>query len=1010
MGLQLIRGASWAGLMDALTDELKSQQTDPFLRSRVVVASRATGRIVGQEVARRLGISAGTDFLSPADLMRSLAEKAGVVRERSQWLGSAFDLAVWDSLAPVGEQFGVMGRALSPVSARPGRRRATATRLARLFRSYFDLAPQLIESWLAGEDAGLNGEALPEHLAWQPELLRTACSVLEIDPGESLSAMTEAAASFTVPTLLLAVDHLTAPQHQVLSALSSSGGVIAYQPSHTPGDQWASELAESTSELDDAPAGSPRVAVHGSHGPARQVEVLREALTAAFDEDQTLEPRDVVIVCPQPDRYLHLLDATFRPAGPDAHPGRGLRVQPVGREAANPVLSLIVALLRLRESRATASGLLELLLAPPIAHRWHFTDRQALTDLVSGAGVHWGLDGEHRKLFHLDGINQSTWMRGLDRLLVGLAVPTGVSAGLAISGTEAVTSSDMSIVGSLAEVISRLRKLAADTAQTRTITDWVVVSKQAITELFGLPFDDAWQILHAQATLARFASDHAGRDTQLTAHEFAALLADAAEPLRARLAAGNGSMPVVGLGELQHVPFKVVALLGITDDVVPGRNQQLPESVDLGDATPNLRARKLGQLLSHAKAASQLIVVSESRSTHTNEAIATPVALSWLFESLGVTPSQVQHPATATAEANFTSGRSYDRAALHGAVARRRRASSQPSPARRRREVARTAPILSTPSQITLKQLEAFLTDPAKAFLRSTLGVRLYREAQLDDDVPLTLDSLSQWQVTNDLVKAVEAGLTVTDVEAEYREREVLPPDALGGVALDKAKQGARELWEHAESDWSRPTAQHAINLTITLADGSTTHVVDKVVTRGGQVIGLTPSKGIDKILAPWLDALALAASGQPHQGRLHQLTNGQYGALDHLSTSLPTMNEHEALANLTTLVEAYVAGQHRLIPAPAVLAIKYARQAAANRVVEADWAGVLGERRNNPWPGYGTREQPTAWQLFYEPSLSDLTDEPLVSSDPHNGEPSGFRAWAVHLYSPLASRVGEEE
>ncbi|MFD0865879.1 exodeoxyribonuclease V subunit gamma, partial [Tessaracoccus lubricantis] len=101
MTVSLVRGARWATLVDQLAELLSAAATDPFLTLRVVVSSRATGRVLGQQVAARLGISAGIDYLSPADLMRHLAERAGVARDRSRWLGTPLDLAVAEALAQV---------------------------------------------------------------------------------------------------------------------------------------------------------------------------------------------------------------------------------------------------------------------------------------------------------------------------------------------------------------------------------------------------------------------------------------------------------------------------------------------------------------------------------------------------------------------------------------------------------------------------------------------------------------------------------------------------------------------------------------------------------------------------------------------------------------------------------------------------------------------------------------------------------------------------------------------
>ena len=59
------------------------------------------------------------------------------------------------------------------------------------------------------------------------------------------------------------------------------------------------------------------ISVHACHGPARQVEVLREAIMHLLAEDPTLEPRDVIVMCPDIETFAPLIQATFGTAPAD---------------------------------------------------------------------------------------------------------------------------------------------------------------------------------------------------------------------------------------------------------------------------------------------------------------------------------------------------------------------------------------------------------------------------------------------------------------------------------------------------------------------------------------------------------------------------------------------------------------------------------------------------------------------------------------------------------------------
>ena len=65
---------------------------------------------------------------------------------------------------------------------------------------------------------------------------------------------------------------------------------------------------------DQRPALDPSdrsVQVHACHGRARQVEVLRDAILHLLAEDPTLEPRDVIVMCPDIETFAPLIQATF---------------------------------------------------------------------------------------------------------------------------------------------------------------------------------------------------------------------------------------------------------------------------------------------------------------------------------------------------------------------------------------------------------------------------------------------------------------------------------------------------------------------------------------------------------------------------------------------------------------------------------------------------------------------------------------------------------------------------
>ena len=94
--------------------------------------------------------------------------------------------------------------------------------------------------------------------------------------------------------------------------------------------------------------------------PARQVEVLREVLLGLLDDDPTLEPRDILVMCPDIETYAPLiagrLRARRRAPASDGHPGHRLRVRLADRALRRPTRCSRVAGRAARPRRRPGHG------------------------------------------------------------------------------------------------------------------------------------------------------------------------------------------------------------------------------------------------------------------------------------------------------------------------------------------------------------------------------------------------------------------------------------------------------------------------------------------------------------------------------------------------------------------------------------------------------------------------------------------------------------------------------
>lgn len=281
---------------------------------------------------------------------------------------------------------------------------------------------------------------------------------------------------------------------------------------HNAEPDAATREARRVDLLDDS------VQVHACHGPSRQVDVLREVLVGLLEDDPTLEPRDILVMCPDIETYAPLIQAGFgladvadEEAGEDqGHPAHRLRVRLADRAltSTNPLLAVARQLVLLAGGRVTATEVLDLASTGPVRYRFGFDDDdlQQVGSWVDQAGIRWGLHSEHRSAYGLGNLGQNTWRFGLDRVLAGVAMAEDehrwIGSALPVDD---VASGDIDLAGRLAELLDRLELTLRQLHQARSVRDWTTALSEGVSRLADVPDTDAWQVAQFDRELARIA-------------------------------------------------------------------------------------------------------------------------------------------------------------------------------------------------------------------------------------------------------------------------------------------------------------------------------------------------------------------------------------------------------------------------------------------------------------------------------------------------------------------------
>ncbi len=450
------------------------------------------------------------------------------------------------------------------------------------------------------------------------------------------------------------------------------------------------------------------VRVHACHGRARQVEVIRDEILHLLKEDPTLEPRDVIIMCPDIEAVAPLIQATFgagetledeRPEAPD------LRVRLADRalRQTNPVLGVISRLVELAEQRATASELLDLADREPVRRRFGFDDDELarIQDWVASSGIRWGLDAGHRKPFKLETLPDGTWRAGLDRVLLGVAMTEQERRLFAgVLPVDDVESAVIELAGRFSEFVDRVRAAFDSLSGRKPIAAWADALASAADALTATPPWESWQRTELQRLLDDVVAEAASADgTEISLRELRALLADRLRGRPTRANFRTGHLTICTLVPMRSVPHRVICVLGLDDGEFP---RKVPRDGDdlvlddphIGDRDPRSEDRQL--LLDALMAASErLIIAYTGNDERTNAPRPPAVPVGELLDIVDLTARAqqglardqviVRHPLQPFDQRNFTPGAlirggpwSFDRTALEGARALRAPRVDQP--------------------------------------------------------------------------------------------------------------------------------------------------------------------------------------------------------------------------------------------------------------------------------------------------------------------------------------------
>ncbi len=638
-------------------------------------------------------------------------------------------------------------------------------------------------------------------------------------------------------------------------------------------------------------ANDKSIEFHSCHGPLRQVEVLRDRILTLLNNDESLEPREILVLSTDIETYAPLISAVFSegapptlgktdPQDPSGFPRLPFSVADRSLEKLNPIADCLLGLVELAKGRSTASQVVGFLAHAPIRNKFaiDFSDLPRIRQWVTDAAIRWGIDGSHRERQGHPNASPSTFEFGLDRLVLGYIFEGTALYGDTLSSS-IVGESDADLLGAFIGYCTKLFSSLESLQIPKTVSQWCTTFRQVLEDLTQTDTGDEWltqQVLEAIDCLAQ-AAGKGDNERLLELDAIAIALSEHFQGTPEFTSFLSGGITCCAMIPMRTVPFRVVCFLGMDDAQFPRQTKSL--SFDLASNQPRLGDRDprnddrylfLESLLS---AREHVIICYTGRGIRDNKPYPPAVPVGELqdcidrsFVDAEAPDTSIlnrivhEHPLQGFSPSAFTSSTpSFHRGYFNGAQQLLGSKESVPFFLQKMLEMPPQKP----ENLIALDDLITFIQNPSAAFLKTSLGLSYFDDTVgLNDSTPITLEGLERWKI-GDLLCRMSS-----ESPGQFAPKDVLygtghiPAGILGAVELGKVYSKAAPLIRASRSMLTSPPTWVDITLRIdetTLLFGRINQLFDNrlVQVHYGKMKGAY-------LLRAWLNHLALQAQATP--------------------------------------------------------------------------------------------------------------------------------------------------
>lgn len=330
------------------------------------------------------------------------------------------------------------------------------------------------------------------------------------------------------------------------------------------------------------------VQIHSCYSPVREVQVLHDELLRVLQQDPSIQPHEILVMCPSVEEYAPFVNSVFRPVHKPQPPGTPQLVCSIADRApldSELAVMMFLDMLELPDSRFSVLKIIDYLHIPMVQTKLTLTpDELSLCQLwLEQANIKWGVNAEHKTgiLHSEDSEDTYSWEWGLQRLALGCLHSAAAGQPASYDYVIAIEGLNTRVLAKLLVLIEQLKQFRNALRGAKPIEQWIELLNSMLTELFASPNQEEQVLMTIHKAVVDL-----GNQVEFAGYEGALELAIIRESLTDRFGMPDalnqfltGQVTFSSMVPMRSVPFKMICILGLNEGVFPRVTS--PNSIDL---------------------------------------------------------------------------------------------------------------------------------------------------------------------------------------------------------------------------------------------------------------------------------------------------------------------------------------------------------------------------------------------------------------------------------------------